>query len=47
MPDLNHSQDVFEDIARIVVFAAPVVRVVFDARVFVDADLILVDNPAQ
>ena len=28
-------------------FAAPVVRVVFDAGVFVDADLILVDNPAQ
>ena len=28
-------------------FAAPVVWVVFDAGVFVDADLILVDNPAQ
>ena len=28
-------------------FAAPVVRVVFDAGVFVDTDLILVDDPAQ
>lgn len=28
-------------------FTAPVVRVVFDAGVFVDADLILVDDPAQ
>ena len=44
---LNHAHNQLKDIARIVVFAAPVVRVVFDAGVFVDADLILVDDPAQ
>ena len=43
----DHAQDEFEDVTRVAVLAAPVVRVVFDARVFVDADLVLVDNPSQ
>ena len=29
------------------VFAAPIVWVVFDSRSLVDADLVLVDNPSQ
>ena len=43
----DHAQDEFEDVTRVAVLAAPIVRIVFNARVFVDADLVLVDDPAQ
>ena len=43
----GHSFDEIDDVAGVVVFAAPVVGVVFDAAGFVDGDLVALHDPFE